>query len=266
MARQCALLGLSRSGYYYSPRSVSALDLACMERLDVIFTKWPFYGARRLRDELVSEGLAVGRERVTRLMHVMGLEAVYPKKRLSQPHPAHKVYPYLLRRVRITHPDHVWATDLTYLRLKGGFAYLMAVMDWYSRYVIAWDVSLTMDTPFCVGVLEEALQRGQPEIFNSDQGSQFTAVEFTQRLQDRGVQMSMDGRGRAFDNIMVERLWRTVKYEDIYLHDYPHLFAVRAGLEAYFTFYNHERRHSSLDGRTPGEAYWAGRRAVREAV
>lgn len=263
VTRQCALLGLSRSSYYYRPVGISPADIACMEQLDAIFTRRPFYGARRLRDELVSQGYAVGRKRVRRLMRLMGLEAIYPKKRLSLPDVAHKVYPYLLRGLSITRPDQVWCVDLTYLRLKGGFAYLVAIMDWYSRCVLAWDVSMSMESHFCVATLEEALSGGQPEIFNSDQGSQFTAEAFTQPLRDAQIRISMDGRGRAFDNIMIERLWRTVKYEDIYLKDYAHLFAARDGLEEYFAFYNHERRHSSLAGKTPAQVYWDGRTPAR---
>jgi putative transposase len=265
VTRQCELLGLPRSTYYYTPVGVSEADIAYMERLDAIFTKRPFYGARRLRDELVAQGYPVGRKRVRRLMRQMGLEAVYPKKRLSQPGAAHKVYPYLLRGLAITHPDQVWATDLTYLRLKGGFAYLVAIMDWYSRYVVAWDVSLSLEPGFCVETLEQALSTGRPEIFNSDQGSQFTAEAFTEVLRQADIRISMDGRGRVFDNIMIERLWRTVKYEDIYLKDYSHLFAARDGLEEYLAFYNHERRHSSLDGKTPAQVYWTGRSGARLA-
>ncbi len=265
VVRQCVLLGLSRSSYYYTPVGVSAADVACMEELDAIFTKWPFYGARRLRDELVAQGYPVGRKRVRRLMRQMGLEAIYPKKRLSLPNAAHKVYPYLLRGLAITRPDQVWCVDLTYLRLKGGFAYLVAIMDWHSRCVLAWDLSMSMESHFCVAALEEALLGGQPEIFNSDQGSQFTANAFTQVLHAAQIRISMDGRGRAFDNIMIERLWRTVKYEDIYLKDYAHLFAARDGLDEYFAFYNHERRHSSLAGKTPAQVYWARRTAGRLA-
>ena len=199
VTRQCAVLGLSRATYYYVPVGISAADVACMERLDVIFTKRPFYGARRLRDELVAQGYPVGRKRVRRLMRLMGLEAIYPKKRLSLPDAAHKVYPYLLRGLTIGRPDQVWCVDLTYLRLKGGFAYLVAIMDWNSRYVLAWDVSMSMESRFCVAALEEALSWGRPEIFNSDQGSQFTAVAFTRVLLDADIRISMDGRGRVFE-------------------------------------------------------------------
>ena len=264
MARQCALLGLSRSAYYYHPAGVSEEDLACMRIMDEVFTQRPYYGSRRLRDEVVAGGHPIGRDRVRRLMRVMGLAAIYPKKRLSLPDGAHRIYPYLLRGLPIMRPDHVWCTDLTYLRLKGGFAYLVAIMDWYSRYVLAWELSMSAETHFCVSALEAALSRSRPEIFNSDQGSQYTSKAFTQVLQDAGIQISMDGRGRVFDNIMIERLWRTVKYEEVYLKDYAHLFAARDSLHEYFEFYNEERRHSALAKKTPAAVYWDGRTRARK--
>lgn len=262
--RQCELLGLARSSYYYRPQGVSDEDLVCMRLIDELFTKHPFYGARRLRRELAERGHAIGRHRVRRLMRQMGLAAIYPRPRLSVSDAEHKVYPYLLRDLAIVRPDQVWATDLTYLRLQHGFAYLVAIMDWCSRYVLAWELSLSLDSDFAVRALQRALAVSRPEICNSDQGCQFTAAAFTQVLKDAGVQISMDGRGRVFDNIMIERLWRTLKYEEVYLHEYRDFFAAVEALEVYFAFYNEERRHSSLGEQTPGSLYWAGReRAAR---
>lgn len=258
IARQCALLGLSRSAYYYQPQPMSDEDLRCMRLLDEIFTRRPFFGSRRLRDELIAQGHPLGRDHVRRLMEQMGLEAIYPKKQLSLPHQGHRVYPYLLRHLAIVRPDQVWCSDLTYIRLQHGFAYLVAVMDWFSRYVLAWELSLSLEGGFCISALQAALRISRPGIFNTDQGCQYTAVGFTTVLEEAQVQISMDGKGRAFDNIMIERLWRTVKYEEVFLKDYGHLFAARDSLGEYFTFYNEERRHSSLDGRTPAAVYWQG--------
>jgi len=264
IARQCELLALSRSGYYYRPQAMSEADLECMRRMDEIFTKRPYFGSRRLRDELTEQGHALGRDHVRRLMRVMGLEAIYPKKRLSLPNLEHRIYPYLLRDVAIVRADQVWCSDITYLRLKHGFAYLVAVMDWFSRYVLAWELSLSLESGFCVRAVQAALAVGWPAIFNTDQGCQYTAADFTQVLEQAQVRISMDGKGRAFDNIMIERLWRTVKYEEVFLKDYEHLFAARDSLGEYFEFYNQERRHSSLEGRTPSVVYWEGRsRAVK---
>ena len=263
IARQCELLGLSRSGYYYRPVGVSDEDLACMRIMDEVFTKRPYFGSRRLRDELAQRGHPVGRDHVRRLMGLMGLEAIYPKKRLSLRNGAHKVYPYLLRGLAIGRPDQVWCSDITYIRLKGGFAYLVAVMDWYSRYVVSWELSMSLESGLCVSALKAALAVSTPEIFNSDQGSQYTSEAFTKRLLAAGVRISMDGRGRAFDNIMIERLWRTVKYEEVYLRDYAHLFAARESLGEYFAFYNGERRHSSLAAKTPSAVYQEGRARIR---
>ena len=259
------MLGLSRSGYYYRPVGVSDEDLTCMRIMDEVFTKRPYFGSRRLRDELAERGHAVGRDHVRRLMRLMGLEAIYPKKRLSLKNGAHKVYPYLLRGLAIGRPDQVWCSDITYIRLKGGFAYLVAVMDWYSRYVLSWELSMSLESGLCVSALKAALAVSTPEIFNSDQGSQYTSEAFTKQLLDAGVRISMDGRGRAFDNIMIERLWRTVKYEEVYLRDYAHLFAARESLGEYFAFYNGERRHSSLAGKTPSAVYREGRARIRRA-
>jgi putative transposase len=265
IGRQCELLGLSRSAYYYRPTGVSAEDLERMRIMDEVFTKRPYFGARRLRDELNARGDAVGRDHVRTLMHLMGLQAVYPKKWLSVPEEGQRVYPYLLRGLVIERPDQVWCSDITYVRLWRGFAYLVAVMDWYSRYVLAWELSLSLEGSFCVAALQAALAVSTPEMFNSDQGSQYTAAGFTQELLGRGVRISMDGRGRAFDNVMIERLWRTVKYEEVYLKEYAHFFAARESLGEYFRFYNEERRHAGLDGRTPSAAYWRAHACARKA-
>ena len=236
-----------------------------MRIMDEVFTQRPYFGSRRLRDELASQGHPLGRDHVRRLMRLMGLEAIYPKKRLSLRNKDNKVYPYLLRQLSITQPDQVWCSDITYLRLRHGFAYLVAVMDWCSRYVLAWELSLSLESGFCISALKAALSISTPEIFNSDQGSQYTSEAFTKVLRGAAVRISMDGRGRAFDNIMIERLWRTVKYEEVFLKDYAHLFAARESLEEYFDFYNEERRHSSLEKRTPSAAYWDGRSRRKQA-
>lgn len=230
-----------------------------MGLLDEVFTRWPFYGSRRLRDELAAHGYGLGRDHVRRLMRQMGLAAIYPKPRLSVADGTHKRYPYLLRDMIIDRPDQVWCADVTYIRLRHGFAYLVAVMDWYSRWVVSWELSLSLETDFCVRALQQALEVSRPGIFNTDQGCQFTATAFTEVLQAAAVTISMDGRGRVFDNIMIERLWRTLKYEDVYLQDYPDYYSALHGLERYWHFYNHERRHSSLGGKTPAQAYWESR-------
>jgi len=253
--RQCQLAGLNRAGLYYEPLAESAENLGMMRRLDEQYLRTPFYGIRRMTVWLRQQGYRVNHKRVARLLRVMGLEAIYPKPKLSQPGLGHKIYPYLLRGVAVTRPNQVWATDITYVRLRQGFVYLVAVMDWFSRYVLAWEVSVTLDSNFCVTALEWALQGRTPAIFNSDQGSQFTSQEFTQRLQQREVQISMDGRGRALDNIFVERLWRSVKYEEVYLKDYRNVPEAMVSLGNYFRFYNRERPHQSLGYRTPGEVY-----------
>jgi len=253
--RQCRLLGLSRSSLYYEPAAETAENLRLMRRLDEQYTACPFYGSRRLTAWLVQQGEAVNRKRVQRLLRLMGLEAIYPKPRLSAAGRGHRIYPYLLRDVRIERPDQVWSTDITYVPLSAGFLYLAAIVDWYSRYVIAWRLSNTLDGSFCLEMLEEALAQGRPEIFNSDQGVQFTAEAFTGRLRSAGVAVSMDGRGRWLDNVFVERLWRTVKYEDIYLHGYETVPLVQQGLGRYFRFYNQQRLHQALDYRTPAAVY-----------
>jgi putative transposase len=254
--RQCALLGLNRSSFYYEAATETAENLRLMRQLDEEYTRHPFYGSRKLTRWLQNHhGEEVNRKRVQRLMRVMGLVALYPKPRLSQGGKGHKIFPYLLRNVTVTRPDQVWSTDITYVPLTAGFMYLAAVIDWYSRYVIAWRLSNTLDGWFCLEMLEEALSKGRPEIFNTDQGVQFTAEAFTSRLESAGVQVSMDGRGRCLDNVFVERLWRTVKYEDIYLYRYASVPELQRGLERYFPFYNEERLHQSLDYRTPAAVY-----------
>lgn len=255
--RQCELLGLARSAWYYQPKPEDQEDLRLMNLMDEQYLKTPFFGVLRMKEWLEkAHKLIVNPKRVRRLLRKMGLMAVYPKPNLSKPAPGHKIYPYLLRGLDITQPNQVWSTDITYIRLAGGFVYLVAIMDWYSRYVLAWSISTTLDSAFCLDALDEALRLyGKPQIFNSDQGCQFTSVEFTDRLKAESIQISMDGRGRALDNIFVERLWRSVKYEDIYLHDYATVAAVVAGLKRYFEFYNTERQHQSLDYQTPAEVF-----------
>ena len=253
--RQCELLGLVRSGLYYEPQGESPENLALMRLLDEAYTAWPFYGVRKMTAHLVREGQTVNVKRVRRLMRWMGLEAIYPRKRLSVPGEGHKRYPYLLRGVEIVRPDQVWSADITYIRLRRGFLYLAAILDWYSRHVLSWTLSSSLDAAFCVWALEEALSRGRPEIFNTDQGVQFTSEGFTGILESRGIAISMDGRGRVFDNIFSERLWRTVKYEEVYLKDYADPREAREGLRAYFRFYNEQRPHQALDYRTPAEVY-----------
>jgi len=261
--RQCQLLGLSRATYYYEPASESKENLALMRLIDEEYTRHPFYGSRRMTLWLSQQGQAVNRKRVQRLMRLMGLEAIYPKPKLSVADRQHKVYPYLLRDVAIERVDQVWSTDITYVPMTHGFMYLAAIIDWYSRYVLAWRLSNTLDGEFCLDMLEEALRTGQPEVFNTDQGCQFTALAWTSRLEQAGVAVSMDGKGRWADNVWVERLWRTVKYEDIYPKRYEVVPELQAGLKVYFPFYNDERPHQSLDDRTPAVVYREGRRAAR---
>jgi putative transposase len=254
--RQCELLSLNRSTLYYVPVEVSAGETALMKVIDKIFTKWPFYGSRKIVLELRRLGHDVNRKRVQRLMRVMGLQALVPGPHTSRPHPEHKVYPYLLRRLDITRPDQVWAADITYIPLESGWAYLMAIIDWYSRAVLAWRLSNTMTVDFCVATLEDALRRhGRPEIFNTDQGAQFTSPDFTGVLQREGIAISMDGKGRATDNIFVERLWRSLKYEDVYLRDYATLAEAHPGISTWFRFYNERRPHQALGNHTPMEVY-----------
>ncbi len=254
--RQCELIGLSPSSYYYKPCAADQEDLALMRQIDELYMRYPFYGSPRITEALRKSGVVVNRKCVVRLMRLMGLVAVYPKPRTSQPSQQHKVYPYLLRGLKIQRVNHVWSTDLTYIPLRGGWMYLMAVMDWYSRYVIAWDISNSMEAEFCCEVLRVSLDRGKPQIFNSDQGSQFTSPLFTSILEDTpDVAISMDGRGRALDNVFIERLWRSLKYEDIYIKDYTTVQELREGLQQYFLFYNTVRQHQALEYRTPLEVY-----------
>jgi putative transposase len=259
--RQCELLGLSRSSLYYEPVPETAENLRLMRLIDQEYTAHPFLGSRRLTRWLMEQGEEVNRKRVQRLMRRMGLEAIYPKPKLSAAGRGHRIYPYLLRNVRIQRPDQVWSTDITYVPLACGFMYLAAIIDWFSRYVLAWRLSNTLDGSFCLEMLEEALSRGRPEVFNTDQGVQFTAAAWTSRLESAGVAVSMDGKGRCLDNVFVERLWRTVKYEDIYLWRYEAVPQLQQGLGRYFPYYNHKRPHQSLEYHTPAVVYGAARSA-----
>jgi len=255
---QCALLDLCRSSLYYQPQPVSPADLRLMRRIDELHLEIPFFGARRLAKMLQREGFAVGRRHVGTLMRLMGIEAIYPRKRTSIPGKGHKIYPYLLSHLAIVRPNQIWAADITYVPMAQGFAYLVAILDLYSRKVLAWRVSNTLATDFCVAALQEALTRhGVPEIFNTDQGSQFTDDDFTAPLLAKGVRVSMDGRGRWVDNVFVERLWRSVKYEDIYLHAYETLRELKAALSRYFGFYNTRRPHQNLEYQTPDEVHFS---------
>lgn len=255
IARQCELLGIARSSYYYEPVPVSEENLLLMRLLDEQYTRCPFYGTRRMTAWLQTQGYAINRKRVTRLLREMGIEAIYPRPRLSQAGEPGGRYPYLLRHHPIEQINEVWSSDITYIRLAHGFVYLVAVIDWFSRYVLAWELSTTLDTSFCLEALERALQHATPTIFNTDQGVQFTSAEFTHRLQAADVQISWEGRGRATDNIFVERLWRSVKYEEVYLKDYHTVAEARTQLADYLTFYNQERLHQALDYRTPAQVY-----------
>lgn len=257
--RQCGLLGLGRSSYYYRGQAESEEDLLLMRLLDEQYLRTPFYGSRRLQGWLEDQGYRVCRDHVRRLMRKMGLAAIYPKPRLSLGDQGHQKYPYLLRDLAIVRPNQVWATDITFIRLRHGFAYLTAIMDWFSRYVLEWELSMTLEASFCVDALDRALKKGKCDIFNSDQGSQFTSEDFTGRLKAQDIRISMDGRGRVFDNIMIERLWRSVKYEDVYLKDYEDFREALQSLAAYFRFYNNQRRHQSLESQTPATVYATGR-------
>lgn len=258
--QQCELIGLNRATYYYEPAVESALNLELMRLLDEQYMRTPFYGWPRMTVYLQQQGYAINHKRVQRLMQKMDIQALYPKPSLSKSHPEHKVYPYLLGSLEISHPNQVWSTDITYIPMRNGFLYLVAVMDWYSRYVLSWRLANTLDNCFCIEAVEQALQRGRPLIFNSDQGVQFTALNFTSLLEKAEIQISMDGKGRALDNIFIERLWRTLKYEDIYLNDYATGPALYSGLTHYFSFYNQERPHQSLGYQTPAAVYnrWLG--------
>lgn len=256
MRRQCELVGLSRSSLYYEAAPDSALNLSLMRLMDEQYLQTPFYGWRRMTAWLQRQGHEVNHKRVRRLLLKMGLRAVYPKAQTSKMGQGHKIYPYLLRNLTIEHPNQVWSTDITYVPMPRGFMYLVAIIDWYSRYVLAWQLSNTLDTDFCLLALEQALETGKPDIFNTDQGSQFTSHRFTGRLEKDNIRISMDGRGRALDNIFVERLWRTVKYENIYLKAYPTVLELDLGLLNYFHFYNYQRPHQSLNYLTPTEVHF----------
>jgi putative transposase len=256
VVRQCELVSISRSGFYYQPASETPLNLMLMRLIDEQFLQTPWYGSRQMARHLRREGYGVGRKRVRRLMAKMGLVPIYQRPRTTVPHPDHQVYPYLLREMVIDRPNQVWCADITYIPMRRGFLYLVAVMDWSTRKVLSWRVSNTMDADFCIEALEEALARfGRPEIFNTDQGSQFTSPRFTGVLRDAGVRISMDGRGRWMDNVFIERLWRSLKYECIYLHAFETGSELRAGLADWISYYNARRPHSTLVGRTPDEAY-----------
>jgi len=256
--RQCELLGVNRSTVYYKPKGDSSEDTDLMRYIDQEYTDMPFYGSRKIAKALTRKlGVLIGRKRVRRLMDLMGIQAIYSKPRTTIPHPAHKKYPYLLRDVEINRVGQVWSTDITYIRLEHGFAYLVAVIDWHSRYVISWRLSNTMEASFCVEALQAALATGTPEVFNTDQGCQFTSQEFLAPLIERHVSISMDGRGRYLDNIFVERLWRSVKYENVYLKGYQTMDEARAGLAEYFKVYNERRLHESLGYLTPQEVHYA---------
>jgi len=264
--RQCELLGLSRASYYRRPVGESEKNLHLMRLIDEAYTQYPFWGSRQMRNYVNRQGYKVNRKRIQRLMQEMGLEAVAPGKKTSHPNRAHKIYPYLLRHLNISRADQVWCSDITYIRLKHGFVYLTVIMDWYSRYILSWEISVTMDDSFCVSALERAIMRyGCPEIFNTDQGSQYTGAAFTGVLKENAIRISMDGKGRAMDNIMVERLWRSLKYEDIYLKDYKSVEELIDGLRGYFDFYNNVRPHKNFGGRTPSEAYWESQAFERAA-
>jgi putative transposase len=250
------LVDLNRSTYYLAPASETQENLHLMRLIDEQYLVTPFYGSRRMREHLRGFGYAVNRKRIQRLMRKMGLEAIYPKPKTSPANAAHRVYPYLLRAVEVVRPCQVWSTDITYVPMPRGFMYLVAVLDWYSRFVLSWQVSNTLDGRFCLEALEAALDLGKPEIFNTDQGVQFTTERFTARVEAAGARVSMDGRGRALDNVFVERLWRSAGYEDIYLRDYEDGRALHQGLSSYFTFYNRERRHQSLGYRCPVEVHY----------
>ena len=257
ITKQAAALNISRGSVYYLPRPVSAADLALMRRIDELHLEFPFAGSRLLRDLLAAEGSKIGRRHVKTLMQRMGIEALYRRPRTTNPEPGHKIYPYLLRGAAITRPNQVWAMDITYIPMARGFVYLAVVLDWFSRRVLSWRLSITMEAAFCVEALEEALSRyGTPEIFNTDQGSQFTSAEFTGALLAKGIAISMDGKGAWRDNVFVERLWRTIKYEEVYLRAYDTVNDARGSLGRYIAFYNSRRPHSSLDRQPPDRAYF----------
>jgi len=266
LVRQCNLLDVSRASVYYRPAPSRAEDLELMRLMDHQYLKTPFYGSRKMRVWLRGQGHQVNRKRVRRLMRLMGLEAIYRRPNTSKPAPDHKVYPYLLKGLEINRVNQVWASDITYIPMARGFLYLVAIIDWQSRYVLAWKLSNTLDTDFCMAALEEALGKGRPEIFNTDQGAQFTSEAFTGLLWERGIQVSMDGKGRYQDNIFVERLWRSIKYEEVYLKAYQTIAEARVGINAYLQFYNQQRPHQALDYRTPAEVYQYGQEGKKLAA
>ena len=255
VVRQCSLLDISRSGLYYQPKGISEEDLTLMKLIDHQYLATPFYGARKIAVWLKSQDYSINRKRVRRLMRLMGIRAIYRRPRTSKPAPGHKIYPYLLGGLKITRPNQVWAADITYIPMARGFLYLVAIIDWYSRYVLSWRLSNTLDDDFCVEALEEALRKGRPDIFNTDQGSQFTSEAFTGFLEQHGIRISMDGKGSYNDNLFIERLWRTVKYEEVYLKAYQDARDARIGLGSYFRFYNTERPHQALGYKTPAEVF-----------
>ncbi len=256
MRRQCELLGVNRASLYYKPVKPDQEELALMRRMDEIHLKYPFFGSRAMTQTLKQEGHVINRKRVQRLMRQMGLESIAPKPKTSEPSPEHPVYPYLLRNLTISRVNQVWASDITYIPMRHGFLFLVAIIDWYSRRVLSWRLSNTLESTFCVEALQEALRRyGSPEIFNTDQGSQFSSEAFTSILRDRGIKISMDGRGRCIDNIFVERLWRSLKYEEVYLNDYDTAVEARSGIGQYFDFFNDKRPHQALGYQTPSSFY-----------
>ena len=261
ITRQCELMGIPRSSYYYRPRPESELNLELMRVIDEQYTKTPFYGIPRMTAFLKSKGYKVNHKRVERLMGIMGIQAIYPKKRCTVSDSSHRIYPYLLRNLTISYPDQVWCSDITYIRMRKGFVYLTAIMDWYSRYVISWKLSTCLEKEFCIEALKEALLMRKPEIFNTDQGSQYTSSDFTDVLLSHNILISMDARGRVFDNIFIERLWRSLKYEEVYLKDYSDVWEAEDNIRSYFLFYNTERLHSALDYKTPEEVYYESRKS-----
>lgn len=257
VARQCQLLEVSKSGYYYEPEPVSEEELFFLKKIDEIYTELPFYGSPKITKELRRQGALINHKRVERLMRKMGLQAIFPNRNTSQPHPRHPVFPYLLRKTKAGYPNHIWGTDITFIRGKGVWFYLVAILDWYSRFVLSWRLSRTMTVDFCAEALDEALKKAQPEFHNSDQGSQFTSDEYISLLKKfPEIKISMDGRGRCFDNIFTERLWRTVKYEEVYLQDYTSYNEANESLKRYFQLYNFRRLHSALNYQTPAEIYY----------
>ena len=260
VSRQCELLQLARSSLYYQTQQVRQEDKHIMDKIDEIFTAHPIYGSRRMKATLLREHqLQVNRKKIQRLMRLMGIEAIYPKPNLSKKHPSHKIYPYLLRGLKISYPNHVWSLDITYIRLLEGWIYLVAIIDWYSRYIVNWEISITLEIAFCLDVIDGGYKEAIPQITNVDQGSHFTSPQFTSKVEGYGSQISMDGRGRALDNIMIERFWRSLKYEQIYLHEYVNVEEAYRGIKDYVEFYNLRRPHQSLNYQTPYEVYSKGK-------